>query len=263
MTRRDHERQVFVRRVAGEMRALDSDAGDSVDLAHVAEGLGVTVRSASIVEDGRIVPSGDRIVVELRPDQPLKRQRFTLAHELAHVMLWRQESLGLWTADDGAGKEEELLCDLIANELLISADLVNACRERSESLLDVVRRTAHLSNTSLSAATLAVSRVTGQRVALSSFHRKGSRWTDVSSVGWPWDMPNVRWLCPADVRFIENLGSGDHPVKLTVCTPKGSIGCTGMASRSDRNHMIVLLTGWDRMVSHQCGVGEGKEEAKD
>jgi len=89
-----------------------------------ATALGVQVNeSAALAVDGLLAKTDDGLmVVTLRKSAPSKRKRFTLAHEVAHAMLFealtlRDERLG--EPITGHDLEEERLCNLAAAEMLM------------------------------------------------------------------------------------------------------------------------------------------------
>lgn len=93
-----------------------------VDLWTIGREFGVAeVRLASIRSDAMLIPEGDAFVVLLKAAQEEQLQRFSWAHELAHLLLDRDPNnssifRGL------AGDEIELLCDSLAAEILMPAD---------------------------------------------------------------------------------------------------------------------------------------------
>ena len=236
------QRQAFVHRVVEEMRSFDQEVSDTADLSEIARGLGVTIRGASLSEDGRIVSSTCQLTIELSRSRPLVRRRFTLAHELAHVMFWHQESRGL-VDDEYLIAREEQICDEIANQLLIPDFVVHRFLESGRSELSIIRLVSECSRTSLSASTLALARVTQRRLALSSFRFHGGRWYEINSVNWPTGISSSRWLSPESKALVDELKDGDHDVTLRICTSTGDLHCTATISRSE-DVAIALLRSW-------------------
>lgn len=93
-----------------------------VDLWTMSREFGVAeVRVASIRSDAMLIPEGDAFVVLLKAAQEEQLQRFSWAHELAHLLLDRHPENS--SAFRGlAGDEIELLCDSLAAEILMPAD---------------------------------------------------------------------------------------------------------------------------------------------
>jgi Zn-dependent peptidase ImmA (M78 family) len=88
------------------------------DLDDIAKRLGVReVISAEIHADGELRRRGDRYTIVVSSNQGAARRRFTLAHELAHVIVKRSRS------QTASGRELERLCDDMAAELLMPASM--------------------------------------------------------------------------------------------------------------------------------------------
>lgn len=107
----------------------------TVDLSRIARDLGVAaVRERAWPRSGSLlVRNGQSVVVIDNRHQGRRRQRFTLAHELAHLLLIQA---GLDCSEEpshnrdstlGTGKVLEKLADRIAATLLLPAPLVQAC----------------------------------------------------------------------------------------------------------------------------------------
>lgn len=109
------------------LRTAASNAGESgpnPNVHNIARTLGVKeVRIVPLPIDGRIVRDGDEIVVEIANNLTQFQRKFTIAHELAHIVL------GLSTTRTGRASpktsvgwasyaELEAFCDFAAEELL-------------------------------------------------------------------------------------------------------------------------------------------------
>lgn len=90
-----------------------------VDLERITEALGVTeVVRTPMVEDGRTTWGGGRPSIELRGDRSAQRSRFTLAHEIGHILIARDEAVARRT-HQLEGDDVEKLCDWIAASILM------------------------------------------------------------------------------------------------------------------------------------------------
>lgn len=91
------------------------------------ESLGVArVRERNLTIDGALrLRSDGRFDIEVRAGQSVRRQRFTIAHELGHI-LCRKFAPHSKASEDAAGTkaslEEERLCNIVAEELLIPTE---------------------------------------------------------------------------------------------------------------------------------------------
>jgi|HubBroStandDraft_1064217.scaffolds.fasta_scaffold49733_1 hypothetical protein len=91
------------------------------DLDAIAARLKARVTGEEIFGSGELRRDGSGYVIVYAADLSIPRRRFTIAHELAHVVIDR-------TGPNAprAGKELERLCDLIAAELLMPAPIFRA-----------------------------------------------------------------------------------------------------------------------------------------
>lgn len=85
------------------IRALIEEFQDAppVRLPELARALGVPIKAATLAPgiSGEIRPSGNGFVIRINRHDPIKRQRFTVAHELAHFLLHRDQ-IGNGITDD-------------------------------------------------------------------------------------------------------------------------------------------------------------------
>ena len=160
---------VRVEELASDLRRLAA-RDNPVHLHSIAAKLGVSeIRCLDLVEDGRLRREGRQLVIELRSDRGATRKRFTLAHELAHLMLdisSSRETVLQQRTPAARHAEEERLCDAVAAALLMPTDLVKSLHERSGMTYSLVDTLASRSRCSLSAAAARVTEVTGAQVVL-------------------------------------------------------------------------------------------------
>lgn len=130
-----------------------------IDVHGIASARGIKVRpTAPGVGDGRVYAERDGVVIEVDGSQSQVRQRFTIAHELAHTAFpgftrerrYRADedlSLALFARSRG---EEEHLCDWGAGVLLMPEQLIWSYR--AEQGLKAVESLARAAKVSLEAA---------------------------------------------------------------------------------------------------------------
>ena len=87
----------------------------------IAEMLEVQVEANSSVADARLVATDNGPKIEFNPQQPRERVRFSIAHEIAHLLLpdWSEQIRnrgGDKTPDDW---QLEMLCNLAASEFVL------------------------------------------------------------------------------------------------------------------------------------------------
>jgi Zn-dependent peptidase ImmA (M78 family) len=98
-----------------------------IDPFELAEFYGIKVREIEGMSlDGRVIPLENSFIIEVSKEKPLKRKRFTIAHELIHIFLMKSVPLLPNNIPNKVGgfprlvdKEIESLCDLGAGEILM------------------------------------------------------------------------------------------------------------------------------------------------
>ena len=141
-------------------------------LRSIAEHLGVKrlltrsltgIRDQQHGIDAMLVPLPEGYSVIINKNAPYTRQRYSLAHELGHIMLLAAESTPSSTAltrfrSSGATtkdtKAEERLCDAIAAELLMPETMFSSAMEDSGRSLGQLPRLAGQFGTSLTATAI-------------------------------------------------------------------------------------------------------------
>jgi Zn-dependent peptidase ImmA (M78 family) len=111
-----------------------------VRLPELARALGVSVKAATLGPgiSGEIRPTPDGVgyVIRINRHDPPKRQRFTVAHELAHIILHRDE-IGNGIEDDvlyrsGLSDRREQQANRLAADILMPEDLLDEAKEAAE-----------------------------------------------------------------------------------------------------------------------------------
>jgi Zn-dependent peptidase ImmA (M78 family) len=184
------------RPAGGQLRNLAESLADAmrplspnpwpVHLSSVARGLGVaSIEYGSMTEDGKTYWEDDRVHIRLSPNASKQRQRFTLAHELAHVALSRPQT-GPFHRSPYHLTDEERLCDMVAAALLLPRDRVLDMFPPGVVTLRQIRTLSDQSLVSLAACVLRVNEVTRRNLCLFRAVHEGGRWqiesaTNVSS----------------------------------------------------------------------------------
>ena len=138
--------------VSSEWRAIDGETreriaehlrGAPVSLSAVAQSLGVKVVSSVLPSgiSGEIRPDPNTdsgFIIRVNKNDPARRQRFTVAHELAHFLLHR-DMIGNGVTDDVLYRStlsdtREAQANRLAADLLMPRTLVDDWIERARSL---------------------------------------------------------------------------------------------------------------------------------
>lgn len=231
-------------RIARELRSSSSGA-PPVDLSWIASHRGAAVRLARLEEDGRLFFEHGRPVIELRADRPRQRQRFTLAHEIAHLFLAQElGETGIRRRRSFDHADEETLCDWIAAALLMPDEWMNSYRS-SRSSLQNLRTVAKLADVSLSAAAVRLAETTANLWALLRWRVRDESWTLAGMAGVPSEfvtrilMPAVsarrlRLPSPHDEWLNLSLLWGGVEVRCRVNVNRGYESCLMLVTRMDR-----------------------------
>lgn len=110
-----------------------------VRLPELARALGVPIKAATLGPgiSGEIRPDDDgNFVIRINRHDPAKRQRFTVAHELAHYLLHRDE-IGTGIEDDvlyrsSLSDRREQQANRLAADILMPGELLAEAREAAE-----------------------------------------------------------------------------------------------------------------------------------
>jgi hypothetical protein len=173
--------------IAARVLALTHvDPTPPIDLISIARELGVdTVAERSMVEDGRLEQRADRTVIYLRSGTRKTRQRFTLAHELGHLILANpdQEFVArrMWP---GVGREERF-CDEFAAALLLPRRWIIQQARDKPATLATARTLAETCDASLSATVVRLRSVLDWHSSLLQWRRIDDRWRLALSAGVP------------------------------------------------------------------------------
>ena len=158
-------------RFAEALRAqMPAAAAPPVDVAGVAHELGVhEIRlDPDLVEDGRLEHSAELSVIIIRGDRQLRgraRRRFTLAHEVGHLLLARPDET-LLARRDWNDDRTERFCDDFAAALLLPRQWVGETYRHHPPVLATVRDLAERTRTSLAASLVRLNEVLGWSCAL-------------------------------------------------------------------------------------------------
>ncbi len=126
----------------------------------LAGGIGASLSYGKLPEGkfGALVPEQNHILID--QDSPPRRQRFTLAHEVMHVLIQQDDDLlsDLHEAYAGSELEKELeaLCNLGAAEMLLPSEIVDAALSRKGQSPRLIPELAELHQVSEEVAIIAL-----------------------------------------------------------------------------------------------------------
>lgn len=145
-----------------------------VDVYDVARRVGAIVEhSSQLTEDGRVEDSPWTTRIVLRESAPEDRTRFTLAHELGHLLLSDPEVLRLvHVALDEQQVDVERMCNAFAAELLMPQEWLRHHFAGRPERFEVIDEVMTRAGVSYSAALTRLAIVLGWRASLLSFQRR-------------------------------------------------------------------------------------------
>lgn len=158
----------------------------------LAEHLKVEIRFSVLSGcDGWYLTTGQRTIIRINSRLAKARQRFTLAHELGHLLLGVPSVIGESFADVlRSDDEEERRVNDIAAELLVPRDVVKATVQELPVVASVLRRLAKQAHVSELAAALRVANL----AANLGLENASVVFFEDDNVGWQWSktlrMPN-------------------------------------------------------------------------
>jgi uncharacterized protein DUF955 len=160
---------------AAWLRSFSVPLNAPVDVHGLAGHLGLEVLPCQMRQDGHLVLSSPpRIFVQ--DGQSMARQRFTVAHELAHwaVHVGAAADKGL----DGAFSSEEILCNTVAGALLMPLPWIKRAFPEAAAVqrMETVRKLASRADVSLGAAVIRLRDVFGWRKTLLHWSRAEGEW---------------------------------------------------------------------------------------
>jgi hypothetical protein len=234
-------------------RLLRSARAIPVDPYAVAHALGVDeiVTNSQMIEDGRLERIDGHIRISLTTRGNAQRQRFTLAHELGHLLLADsgQDTIArrMRTDDD-----VERFCDSFAAALLLPRPLMNSSARTKPPRLDTLRELAGITNVSMAAVTVRLAETCGWRVALLHWKRWPTGWT----YRWGAAVPRVLYRtlrsAPSTSDELDRLaavGRNDQRGSVTMRSATSEIALPGEFSVFPRSALALVAFPDDRPAS--------------
>jgi len=231
--------------VHGVPRPSLTDRPSALDLHALAEELDVRiVYDPQLRYSGVTEWSGSRATIRLRNDSTLDvRRRFTLAHELGHVILERHRKSGVEGLPNG-GWGTERLCDAIAGELLLPNSSMNWVRHGPITLKGLIE-VAIQHFVSLSAVAVRARRV-GRPVRLARIAGPGQRRFQ-AVIGIRRELCDLIELSRSSVGILSGLPQGrEQRVELDLTCEMGQHHLVGGRAMRTRTQILVVIVHVDQ-----------------
>ena len=189
-----------------------------IDIEGLSSLLGIDeIVEGSLVEDGRLDRTDGSARIVVRAGVSSQRRRFTIAHELCHLLLTDHTS-DLEAARHIIGEnEEERFCEDFAAALLLPWSWIRAVAHDRPQTLHTLRIVAGRSNTSLAAACVRLNEVVGWRRTLLHWRRNNHEWSFRWAAGLPAGFEGrIRSASRTASLFDELDHQGDVPVAIPI-----------------------------------------------
>ncbi len=179
-----------------------------IDVEQLAEQLGVRcIEPREMFEEGRLERRGDDVRIYIRPDLSPRRARFTIAHEVAHLLLVRSEAPLVAYRDRLQTDDEERLCDRIAASIVLPAPWVEQRFAHRSQNLSTVRHLAHTAQVSMAAATVRLTELCGWTSSLLRWRKTGDRWLFLAGAAVPPDLHGAIRSAPSTTIVLDQVGA--------------------------------------------------------
>jgi Zn-dependent peptidase ImmA (M78 family) len=223
---------------------LPVDGDPLIDVELVALHLGVrAITRRRMVEDGRLDHGPSRIEITVKESTSATRQRFTIAHEIGHVLLTDPGQTTMAYRALAKVNDIERFCDDFAAALLMpQAWVADGYRNRLRNL-STLRHLSHRASTSLSAAVVRLNRVLNWNHALVIWAKRDGIWRYQYSAGLPTQIHrDLRTTATTRHRLDEIMArtSSDTNTQLTLAMNGTETYLTAQVSAS-RGTAVALM----------------------
>lgn len=194
---------------------LGFDLQPPIPVESIAFALGVDrIHRLPLVEDGRLELHAGRATIYLRDDVPVARQRFTLAHELGHLVLAGPERELVARRMEGVRfSSEERFCDQFAAALLMPSKWIHSEFAGAAPQLGIARNLAERSESSLSASVVRLREVLGWQTSLLHWRRYEGRWRMTTAAALPRGLHNQVTSSEETRLVLESLAGCDRDLR--------------------------------------------------
>lgn len=189
------------------LRHFGVRATPPVDVEALAGRLGVLqIETRSMFEEGRLERRGADTRIFVRKDLTVSRRRFTIAHELAHLLLADPGARDLVAHRRLERGDEERLCDRIAAALVLPAPWVQERFAHRPQNLSTIRHVAHIGQVSMAAATVRLAEICNWRSSLLRWRRDRERWVFVAGAAIPAPLHGIVRSAPTTSNELDAVG---------------------------------------------------------
>lgn len=175
-------------------------------------------------EDGMVEVVDDRILIRIRRrGARQRRERFTLAHEIGHLVL-AQPDLRLTSMRRRTGLDDaERFCDAFAAALLMPQEWIEREYHQRPHSLETLVDCSTRTETSLAATLLRLRGILGWRSSLLHWRRTGDEWRMIGLTGVRYRLRRELGSTEETRKLLEGLPVGQMIAEIPLAIPSGSV----------------------------------------
>ena len=214
-----------------------------VDIEGLAESLGIRLsENPNLIEDGRVDVSEEGIAIALRADLSPVRRRFTLGHELGHLILPCPGRTLTAQRSPWSHSDEERLCDEIAAALLMPRSWLQHRYQSRVHNLSTIRHLAHQADVSIGAALVRLKELFGWPESLLRWRFDEGRWRFIAGAGIPPTLHGEVRSADRTSEVLNGLGRNQRDRNLPIPIRIGSDSLDIVSQVSVQGRSAVVLT---------------------
>jgi hypothetical protein len=214
-----------------------------IDIETLAKRMGVLdITPADLIEDGHLEYTPRSTRIRIRNDIGNERRRFTIAHELGHLLLLDPNTKVVVHRTRNSGNNEERLCDEIAAALLLPADWIFDHYATRPHNLATVRQVARMTDASLSAVVARLQQVLSWPEMLLRWRFDRGKWRFVGGAGVPARLHGCIRSAAGTSQVLQDLPRDvDIRASIPVLIRDRPIELLGTVSVSGRSALVLAI----------------------
>jgi IrrE N-terminal-like domain len=190
-----------------------------INVEALAFALGVhQIKTTKLVEDGRL-ESGDVVTIYVRRSVRPSRRRFTIAHEIGHLVLNATRPPPVLERTQQRAQSttwEERFCDSFASAILMPRSWIIENFRHAPSNLFTIRQVADEAKVSLGAAVIRMHELLGWSKFLLRWRRRSESWRLVERAGVPRFARNGLRTAPQTNRRLTEISVASDDVRCEI-----------------------------------------------
>ncbi len=221
----------------------------------LAEHIDVVVRESRMNGcDGWCLTTGDRAIIRINSNQVQSRKRFTLAHELGHLILGVPANVGETYADMlRSDSAEERRVNKLASELLLPTQVVKSSLPDLPVVADALKKLAKKANISELATAIRVCNVAGEIGLTNAYVVQ----FDGDQVRWQWS-DTLRGMDDKIAAWLLDESRKSAPIAFRHQRKQGDV----IVASSIENPYFGSVTLFVQLLPHEQGMKISRPERR-